>query len=1026
MPKPFEYYLGDEFQKATLERHGFAAIRCFIKKENPVHALVGLTPFKIADQYYLAEELRFILYSTDENAILSRFSAITAALNVLYANGKPSAHLNSDTTGLSILAHALVCRFSGQAGSQASSVQASLKAIADTLSKNQRNNQVLSGIFTPTMTILNTPFSKDTSPVFKLDSHLSDKSTQTIDGENEVGKKDASSKSSESRPGDGSEEVQILQKAIAAIDRSAQKISEEEWKKLQGTIDSFIQSHKNRLNRTFEDAFFSALFQVANKLYEIPEVDRAFWVIQKISELFQQSGFSAYNFSEGMQLLQIIPENLEEASDAHSVFVLQTLIQLLQPMTYRHRFNNKSSIDYVLEYLRDTLFRQYLEKIITTFEPKSSASAAALSNLFEILFQSFDLHTLLLKRNTTLHQKNIQTTSTLLRRWYQVTGFFGVLFGGGVIGTGTSLLLLFVFSTTLFNPLTLLFIAAPIAAVGLIGLVSAWIWNSATGFVHKQKETLEQQENQFPKPLPIYPLDQNIYVLTTLKDWFETYDISVKSHRDLIAAFMRYPVLINEIQTKRDFAIFSVCFENFDNSTELSYMLDASKTAELFLLQTDEVFEKSLKGITVKKLFEESWMRFESEIKKKVLDKIISNPKFFTALITTTRDLVDVLNQLDADKKAPFIEAIMNEKNGVYLKKLLKDTIDLEELWGSLKNSEQAKILLKNRIASDKNFFEDAFFSHRYSNFQHPSSEVINILFDWTIGKPNLLTSLIRRPSDLYKLLNNINDDKKLYVINVITSVEQRACFSGCIMDVEHLDALLGFVSNNQKDSVRNAIWATIDSDDALFVRLLMARATDLSYPSARLDARVQVSRELSPKLLKTLPKHEDQIIEKLFRSEFKRYRDFLFSIEFHIFQQACDKFSPKAHFSEKNLPFVETVMQLIDLKHYMCQNKAKQQAKVIEDLNMGWKRVDSAQRSLLVKVIDDIFPNTSKKEIQSLRTELLSSKEQLSHSTPQSISTPTVTPSVYAQPEQSIATASKPDSVKSEKLPENEKKPSM
>lgn len=1022
MPKPFKYYLSDEFQKTTLERHGFAAIRCFLKKENPIHALVGLMPFKIAGQYCLAEELRFILYSTDENAILSRILAIRAGLQAFYADGKPSAHLNSDTTGLAVLTHALICRFSQRNGSQASATVASLETMRttrDILSSKQQKNQVLNNIFTPMITILDTTFSQDTSPVFKLSSNISDKSTQTIDGKEDVGEKDASPKSSKSSTDDGSEELRIVREATTI----AQELERETWTMVQGKIDSFIQSNKNRPRRyeTLEDDFLSALFQFANKPYKASKLDRAFWVIQKISELFQQSDLR-YHLSNGIQGLQITFEKLEVASDADGIFMLQSLIQLLQPMSYRNRLNGRQLVNDLMGI--DITFRQLLEKIITTFEPKSDASAAALSNLFEILFQS-DLRTLLFKRNTTFQQNTIQATSALLRRWYQVVGFFSVLLGGGAIGTGVSLLLLFALSVTVFNPLTLLFIAAPIAAVGLIGLVSALIWNAVTGFVHRQKEILAQQESQFPKPLPIYPLDQNIYVLTTLKDWFETYDISIKSHRDLIAAFMRYPILINEIDTKRDFGIFSVCFESFDNSTELSYMIKTEKTAELFLLQADEVFEKYMKNTTVKKLFEDkdAWMRYESEIKKKVLDKIISNPKFFTALIKTNRDLVDLLNQLDADKKAFFIQAVINEQNGTFFKKLLKNVIDLEQLWNALENIEQAKSIVKNNISSDKNFFEDTFFRDPHSRFWNVSSEVINILFDWTMSKPDLLISLIKDGSDLFAMLNNIPDDKKLYAIKLITSAEHRACFSRCITTVWQLNDLLAFVPNDQKDSISNAIWATIDSDEALFKRLISTRATDLDYHCARYQARILVNFKLSPALLKTLPKHEDQIIEKLFRSEFKLYRDFLRSIEAEMWLRADAKFSPKAYFSQKNLPFFETVMQLIDLKYYMDQNKAEQKTKVIEELNANWETVDPAQRSLLVKVIDDIFPDKTEETVEKIRQGLKiknepNPKESLLIPTSQ----PVVTPSVYTQPEKPSATALNPDTVKTEEIPKNEK----
>lgn len=119
--------------------------------------------------------------------------------------------------------------------------------------------------------------------------------------------------------------------------------------------------------------------------------------------------------------------------------------------------------------------------------------------------------------------------------------------------------------------------------------------------------------------------------------------------------------------------------------------------------------------------------------------------------------------------------------------------------------------------------------------------------------------------------------------------------------------------------------------------------------------------------------------------------------------------------------------MQLMDLKHYMNHNKIEQKIEVIQDLISGWKTVNSPQRLLLVKIIDDIFSNKTETTVEKIKNlPKIKNQPAPEEYLLKKASRPALTPSVYTQTEKSIARVSKPDTVKSEEIPENEKKPSM
>lgn len=421
--KTFDEYNESAFVKETISRHGFAAIRCIDAKENPVMAFAGLMPFKLAGQYYLAHELHKLLSADETEPQIALFNIdrlrdIARQIECFHRNNPDSVMRDTDIAGFEMLVHAFIHKFPDylRINDTTDTTKVTFKGyhlgFFEDASKEEKS------LFPNISKILNSSPSKEGS-VKLADQNIDGTKNNAVSsntpkfddiGEVVIDGEVAPLKAKALQPAlnlviqdsrgtvfvdiasDFWNEADLAETLLSlrantpryewVLDALVDSIRARKpyimipaaWEILQKVVDSLMLREAKRIKhptkyKSLPDHknLLKKLFKVTEALCNATQYNEALWLIQKIST----SGFNENNIELGNAFIQTLLKNLVETSDAnYQVFALQALTQLLK-MAHPNEIFALRNIGNGYEPWK---------KIISTFEPKSAAAAAALAS----------------------------------------------------------------------------------------------------------------------------------------------------------------------------------------------------------------------------------------------------------------------------------------------------------------------------------------------------------------------------------------------------------------------------------------------------------------------------------------------------------------------------------------------------------------------------------------------------------------------------------------------------------------------
>jgi hypothetical protein len=597
MPNPIHtlnYYDNPDFTESVIQHYGSAAIRCFVSGENPKMALATLMPFKIADSYYLADELYYVFSCQNPALVLQHIQQIAVKLDEFHRGGNHPETLAGDQAGFEMLIHAVV------------------HAVA----KNY-----------PKMDFKDLKF-----------PHASFFENYDMDNPN-------------SSQGDffrrmsrilrEEPELRVLPGANQKNQVSTQpRTDNKKTDPLEAENDQEVGQH----------AGFDAKFLLDNFEIDVDDSEEnEILPFEKAFESFQIEFKNRLNAAT-LDICKYLKAN---KNDAACIFALQVFAKLLL-------LNAKQGHDIFGPALLS------LKEVITHFEPQSAASAAALSCLFDRLFQYPELQESFFLRHKSIEKTAQLRVSERSNPFYGLVGFFGVLSALGGAGTAAALVFMVLLTVTPFSPLLLLFIAAPVLGVGLFGLGAAFIWNKVTGFLSKAALRESQAShcltlsdsvhNEFTKD------KYNDLAINSLQAWLDAYGISIENAEDLLNVFRQYPDLVNSLDVARDISVFENMYDDFLHNYEKLCELN-----QLIPNKYNAVF-KTLFDTTEKLLAIQP-----GENSTHLLRVLSCEPDYFKRLIANGKDFFNLLtNCSEAGKSGmtSIIRVILSDKQ--YFSQLLK------------------------------------------------------------------------------------------------------------------------------------------------------------------------------------------------------------------------------------------------------------------------------------------------------------------------------------------------------------------
>lgn len=378
-----------------------------------------------------------------------------------------------------------------------------------------------------------------------------------------------------------------------------------------------------------------------------------------------------------------------------------------------------------------------------------------------------------------------------------------------------------------------------------------------------------------------------------------------------------------------------------------------------------------------------------SEMEEKILDQIIGETKFFTHLIKNTSDLIHVINQIDDNKKNNFIKKIINEQSGVYFKNLIKNVVDLDKLVNSLETATEAKDAVKNIVAQDSYFSDENFFMGANCQFKNISSEyVITTIYEKTINKPITFSKFINDYNDLQVMMTNLYRDQLFSAVKLLLSPEQSERFKKCICNGKQMNFFYRRLYFSREDKqleteIKNALWTIIDSDLDFFKKIMLMGGGSRFYNKKYDGVSSSFNETYLSDLLEIFENHNTKIFQKLFLSDLSLYTNVLGYDGFFGRNGSSALF-------KKHSSFIEGVVELIALNHYVDVDKLHEKTASMQSLETICKQIPEKEKKLFLKVINDIFPQEIKEKRQIIKW----------IKQPSSRSIPTVTPSVYTQVE--------------------------